>query len=872
MPNTKLLTILLLLVSLSGMAMTTPTPTSPINNVKVASFAVTLTVSNISTATGYQFEMDTVIAFNSPLHIKDTTKYYNYYVYDLKVGQKYFWRARAYKSGDTSAWSVISTFIDSIPTATNSQPANGSSGSIVKIYGYASGSTENTIYQYEADTTILFNSLLHTFKSGKADAFIDSNLFDYGRKIFWRMRAIGKYGDTTGWSPIWGYTITKAAIANSSSGGVLNTNPQYIHGWPTVYYAISGTEILLDTTTNFNSINLINHYQPAGVVRDTFNNLKFGKNYYYKIRNVFNGKYSDWSPTYAIKITPSVNFQTPSFNGLTGFTVTPTFYWSALQGSNSQFQFATDALFNNLLVDTSTSSSTYQYRSVLMFNTKYYIRVRAYHAVDTSVWTTYYFTTTNGKPYMYGITDKQANVIVRPHVYFRKETYAAKYIMEFDTGTVYTSQHSSWYIRTDSFTYDKSYYHFLDTSLAYNQQYVLRFTMIKDNDTSAPLIITFKTASAPVNYYPPNNFIGLGTSTNGLVTGIDGSTFIQWEIDSTPNFNSPLYAMGTDPHIKDDFTPQYVGVTLPDYLKFHTTYYWRTRCINPVDTGEWSSPFKFLTTQEIWLVSPADRSALQPANITLEWGIQGSTNYLRYQFMISKDSNFTGAPIITLPADSSSAAKVACNYNTTYYWKARAYNPVDTSHWSNVWRFTTAGPPAIGITTLLQPANKTINVPPGTVALYWATTLNANGYEVEVSDESTFAATLVSGSTTNTGVYFTGATTFKTYYWRVRGTFDLSTKGSWSNVYWFRTAPGTGIISNNINQVSEVFPNPADKDLNLIGYENSQVKFIDITGKVCLETINANGVIDVSKLPEGIYILEITRNSAVEFKKVSVKH
>jgi hypothetical protein len=851
------LAFLFFLFSFGAFSLNTPTNLYPQNGASSSGFSAFVSAYTVSTATGYEFYIDTVSTLNSGWLKHDTSVFSGWSTPDLKIGKTYYWKIRAYKPNDTSAWSATLSFTVTSTQIAFQQPNTGTSGNLRMLVGNVNGGTANTIFQYEADTTPLFNSPLHSVKSYPylANGFSDSALFDFGRKIYWRERAWSLYGDTTAWSPVLDYTIIKQALVNWS-GLTFLTDPQYVVNWNDPY--LTGAEVQVDTSANFNSTNLVTHTVAAGIALDTIRNLMFGGLYHIRIRNTYAGKFSDWSEHLKLQIHASYNFSSPSYPGLTGYPYNGLCSWRSGQGYNTQFQMYEDDQYTLLLKDTITSSYFYSYPEMLKFSTQYYVRIRMFHELDTTPWKASSFIVNSGAPSIYGINNNEANVSVRPTFQLRKESWVTGLVLEIDTGKIYTANHSSFYIKVDSFKYDNFYYHYADTSLLYNQQYYARVYALKGDDTTGASLISFKTASAPLNYYPPNYTIGTGTSTNGLVKGITGSTYIEWETDTSDLFNSPLHENGIDRYVPDNFTPQYVGVSFPEHLKFHSTYYWRSRCINRVDTGEWSDPFHFLTTQDVWGISPAHKAVSQPLTPTLEWGIQGSSSSLRYQYIVSTDSGFAGATVITLPANSSSRVIINCQFATTYYWKGRAYNPIDTSRWSQIFSFTTIPLPAVGKPTLQVPSNGATNITPGTVSLFWTTAANANLYEAEVASDVNFTTILANGSSTGTGIYFSGAEPSKRYYWRVRGAYDANTKGAWTAPFWFQTTVPVGMedVSPDIRTI--IFPNPADDQAMIRSTGLFQVTVTDLHGRVVKDEKGSDELIlETSDLNTGVYFISV---------------
>jgi hypothetical protein len=104
----------------------------------------------------------------------------------------------------------------------------------------------------------------------------------------------------------------------------------------------------------------------------------------------------------------------------------------------------------------------------------------------------------------------------------------------------------------------------------------------------------------------------------------------------------------------------------------------------------------FTTINKVKLTSPANNATDVKQSPLLTWeeitGIEG------YQVQVAATSDFA-EPLVNSMVDtaySSLSVPVVLAKNTQYYWRARAYNGLDTCNWSDVWSFTTL--PPVGIT------------------------------------------------------------------------------------------------------------------------------------------------------------------------------
>lgn len=74
---------------------------------------------------------------------------------------------------------------------------------------------------------------------------------------------------------------------------------------------------------------------------------------------------------------------------------------------------------------------------------------------------------------------------------------------------------------------------------------------------------------------------------------------------------------------------------------------------------------------------------------------------------------------------------------------------------------------------------------------------------------------------------------------------------------------------NELNQdkVSFVFPNPAKDKIQIIGVENQEIEIISIDGKPIFRGKYDGKSLDVSLLPQGLYLIK-TNNKTLKFEKI----
>ena len=323
--------------------------------------------------------------------------------------------------------------------------------------------------------------------------------------------------------------------------------------------------------------------------------------------------------------------------------------------------------------------------------------------------------------------------------------------------------------------------------LRYGTKYYWRVRAVNSNTNETSnysAVWTFTTSSCPTLYSPSN-----GTTLSNAASvelnwyQISGTARYELEVDTTSRFDSPVYTLYNSCSYLNG--KAYVSI---NPLMYGTTYYWRVRAINATGSSNWSSVWHFTTSACPTLYSPSNGTTLSnAASLELNWyQLSGTTGY---ELEVDTTRRFD-SPVYALYNSCSYLNGKAYVYitsllsGTTYYWRVRALNAIDTSAWSYVWRFTTAYQLTTA-PTLVSPANGSTEIAPSGVELVWDELDNVTGYRYQVATDNAFASIVRSGTTAGTNatcnlMYGT------TYYWRVQG-YNASGNSVWSAVWNFST-------------------------------------------------------------------------------------
>jgi hypothetical protein len=852
-------------------ALNTPALSFPSNGSTIERFDAFLRVSTVKDATGYEYEYDTTSAFNSA-HRRSAFSDATGRVYTATVlkGKTYYWRARAFNSTDTSSWSSSTWSFKVFNEYSLSFPKDQTTGSITTFSGPPVAAIVDVEYLFEFDTTDSFNSQLYSIQSSQDQRILDSSFFQFGQTTYWRATVVSELGDTLDWSPTWKYTTFDQPEKYIQSTN--KADPLIEFQWP----PMGGCEIELqiDTVRDFSSQFAHNRLLPVNSRKDTLRELLFDVTYYVQFRAVFDQQKSKWTVPDSFRIYGGFDFLSPRTGGPVSQTLIMPFVWDEKDGADFRFQLSTDSSFSSVLVDSTLSNNRLESPDTLKLNSKYWWRVRAFHSRDTSEWTTQDFTSYSGQLRVGPPYSNAKDQPVRLTIRLWTEDWADSYIMEIDTGKAFVSELSNEAIIITQFNKINGFWSEVEVDLLYGQDYVYRAYAIRGQDTSEPSFpVTFKTKGAPKPEFPSNGFIGIGTQTNGLITGIEGSDSVEWQLDTSMLFNSTALINGKSEHKPDDFQPQYVGMDWPGELLFEAKYYWRTRCISSKGVSDWSEIFAFTTTQKPWLVAPSNGAESLNKAVELKWGLQGSPEDYTYQYQVSTDDQFVGSPVVSLNQGADAKTTLNLDWDKTYYWRVRAFHGKDTSSWSDIWSFMTDKQATLSSPTLVSPANNAINIPTSGVNLDWSSVSNATSYDVQVSENQSFSPLVASGNTVSSAAGFTGLSANTTYFWRVRAK-NSQLASSWSPVWRF-TSEGTNSISPDRIVQAHVFPNPASKSIQVTLENLKRVVIYNMQGEVVINqpiehgnTVNIN----TEKLPNGLYFIQVKGESYFEAIKVVIEH
>ena len=533
-------------------------------------------------------------------------------------------------------------------------------------------------------------------------------------------------------------------------------------------------DFMLDTVTTFDSPALREYSIEASYSGWRPGDLFYNKTYYWKIRARTSSDTSAWSSVWSFTTTLyGCTLDAPA-DGATDLGTKVTLWINQLGSENYDYQVDTVPTFDSPYLREFSHSDSYTGYGVpdLLYGQTYYWRARGRNDADSSEWTPYRtFTTTLYGATQYSPANGSTNLNVHVTLWINTVSGSEDYDYQLDTSETFDSP------VLQEFTHSDSYVGYGVPNLRYGQTYYWRVRGRNDSDTSVwtdPWYFVTNIYGATPRT-PDSGAVNVSVKPTLWINTVDGADFYDFQIDTTPSFNSPLLSEPT-------LDGSYEGIILSDSLRYGTVYYWRVRGRNDTATSIWSYYYSFTTEIELnapVLVTPANDSTDAPFdNITIAW--QSVSGAINYYYEVSDDVSFNN--IVTSGSTSLTFATINDLYpNTTYYWRVKAEDNNGFSGWSDVWHFTTLSV-ALEQPVLISPDTASV-ITETAPQFLWHSVYGANAYKFQISTDSLFSF-YTEIETTDTTVGVTGLSNANTYFWRVLA-IEGSIESQWSNVWKF---------------------------------------------------------------------------------------
>jgi hypothetical protein len=400
---------------------------------------------------------------------------------------------------------------------------------------------------------------------------------------------------------------------------------------------------------------------------------------------------------FTLSISAQVKVYTPSLkspaNNDTAQMPNVTLSWHAIAGSTGlmyEVQMDTAVTFDSpILKDTVLVLLTGYTNHELMFNQKYFWRVRAIDLGETSYWSEVW----NFRTFNWVELDKpNANATkINPNELLKWKstikTVAITGISHFDYQADTSASFNSPLLIEGSTAYNV--YQGTTANMRFGEKYYWRVRARHNLDVS--------------DYCAPRSF----TVIDDFTLASPGNNSTDQVLDVELKWNTVTGLLAYDYQIAYDqgfsnlvTEGEVITVTVnASFLMFGEPYYWRIRGRHSTDTSVWSTPYKFTTINTVLLVSPADTAKNVALTPLMSWTKQ--TGITGYELLLDTAVDFPDPVVMAKPDYKVTSYQVIKKLkpSSVYYWKMRAFSDgtlfADTTEWSTPFSFTTTA--AVGI-------------------------------------------------------------------------------------------------------------------------------------------------------------------------------
>ncbi len=610
------------------------------------------------------------------------------------------------------------------------------------------------------------------------------------------------------------------------------------------------------TTFTWNTINKATNYEIMVADNSTFTNPVLHKTtiiggtytllageelnsntlYYWKVRAIDDYSYGAWSATWQFTTKPNLPAKVVLSSPANLSTNQPTSGTLTWEGQSDILDYtllvATDAGFNNLVVNTTTANTNYDYSS-FDYNTTYYWKVRARKVDGFGEWSdTWTFGTGVPVPTKVDLKLPANNSTDLP-----------------------ASLDLSWYAATWADTYnllvatDMSFNNIIaEVQLLANTTYHL--SGLNDNTTYYWKVVA-KNISGYGDWSDTWNFTTVLPVPNQVVLVSPANNAINQmknlELDWNPAVNADSYKLQVATDI--NFTTliyDETGLVATEFditnLNYNTQYFWRVRGTNISGDGAWSNTWNFTTYQAVvpdkaTLSLPSNGATNLPLSVTFTWN--AANNATEYKLQVAYDAAFNNLHSNLSGITTLNKLVTGFDANSTYYWRVAGVNEFGTGEWSDARTFSTSNNLPATV-TLNIPTNNTIYYE-NDISLSWYQGMNAITYNLQVATDYEFTNVVYDYDDINALTYsFTDLATDE-YYWRVRGKNNQG-HGYWSIIRRFTVdyvIPAKVNLSSPSNNATDLLLSQSLKWQTATGAATYQVQ-VSTASDFSTLLINAN--------------------------------
>jgi hypothetical protein len=375
------------------------------------------------------------------------------------------------------------------------------------------------------------------------------------------------------------YTPELVSPANNQGGVAPNVELDWnpVVGLAGLYYVVHlSTDEAFTNPTEFATD--LSRYRMA--------ELMFGGEYYWKVRAVDPSGSSEWSETRKFTVVTRPILRRPNQGATVDCNVE--LQWDIINGvSHFDYQFDTTAAFNSpeLLHFSASGAVNKANAANLLFGTKYYLRLRARHASDTSAWSDVRDVTTLNTFALRKPDQGATGITPDAELQWTEIKGINKYNIFISTDENF--------VHYETYNALKTATRIKPDTLNFGTQYFWQMAAIHSKDTLMSNVRNFTTVATVALAAPANN------STNVILqpilswTKLTGVRSYALELARNSDFTGTgLYKYSINATTSAGAEQFKVPINVLDSA---FVFYWRVRAISSRDTSDWSATWNFRT-------------------------------------------------------------------------------------------------------------------------------------------------------------------------------------------------------------------------------------------------------------------------------------
>ncbi len=364
-------------------SMFVPTLVYPDNNTGGIEVFPELKWNTAENADLYQLEVSFNGAFTGVVEsvtLSDTSrKIY----YELENNKKYYWRVRAKNHSTLSQWSAVRAFNTVIAPPLLDLPADSARG--VPVDPVLSWHPVESAIRYSlqvSDVVDFSNMILD--QTDITDTLFQINGLENLKTYYWRVMAFSDISNSV-WSEEWSFlTILPPPNLRYPSDKSVDLYPKINFIWDTVE---TSNQYYIQVAKNADFAPVIYDGKTDSDTSHFFTLLEYNTEYHWRIRSGNDDGLSIWSEAWSFITAIKEPILLSPSDSTTDAPLSATLAWEEYDGADSyHLQFATDADFNDIIIEETELTGTEYEAASLDYYTDYYWRVRVNIGDRSSYW------------------------------------------------------------------------------------------------------------------------------------------------------------------------------------------------------------------------------------------------------------------------------------------------------------------------------------------------------------------------------------------------------------------------------------------------------------------------------------------------------